>query len=153
MERPNHIPNVVGQALAWLDNMKLPYRYCAESDLWELTYKGYYVLIPNDVEEDELGFIAPAMTHGDNEDTYRMVFDLAVKVTEGKLPECDVQYVGQGLCQVSQWWKLSGRRQKLFKYRFIEKLNEIHEVQLKFWFTLSLAYDALFNPSEDAIDD
>lgn len=37
---PKNIPLTVGQALAWLDKMKIAYRYVPDADLWEFVYDG-----------------------------------------------------------------------------------------------------------------
>ncbi len=42
---PKHIPSIVGQALAWLDKMKIAYRYVPDADLWEFVYDGLYLLM------------------------------------------------------------------------------------------------------------
>ena len=42
--KPNHIPLTVGQALVWLDKMKIAYRYIPESELWVFVYADGMVL-------------------------------------------------------------------------------------------------------------
>lgn len=36
--KPTHIPNIVSQALNWLDKMGIIYRYVPEAQLWEFVY-------------------------------------------------------------------------------------------------------------------
>lgn len=55
---PKYIPSTVGQALAWLDKMKIAYRYIPESELWEFVYDGLYMLLMNDYEDNEFGLYA-----------------------------------------------------------------------------------------------
>ena len=46
MTKPKHIPSIVGQALAWLDKMKIAYRYVPDADLWEFVYWKRRVCLP-----------------------------------------------------------------------------------------------------------
>lgn len=150
---PNDIPVIVGQAIDWVKKMGLPCRYLKDGDWWEIFYKKTYILIPNDVEDNEIGFITCAIAKGEpDEEICKMVFDFAVTTSKDELKDCDVMYIANGLCQVSQWWQTGGRL-KLYKCRLIEKLDELLKMQQTFWIHLSLAYDALFNPPKEILDE
>lgn len=154
MERkdtPDKIPALVGQALEWIRKMGLPCRYLKDDDWWEILYKNVYVLIPNYVADDEIGFITCALAKGQPDDEVcRMVYDFAMKTSEGELSDCEVDYIENGLCQVSQWWLLKGR-QKLYKYRLKEKLDELLKRQWTLMIHLYMAYEALFNPPAEVL--
>lgn len=66
---PKNIPLTVGQALTWLDKMKIAYRYVPDADLWEFVYDGLYLLLMNECKDNELGIYAPIfITDSDDEE-------------------------------------------------------------------------------------
>lgn len=109
--KPNHIPSIVGQALAWLDKMKIAYRYVPDADLWEFVYDGLYMLLMNDCNDSEFGLYAPmVITDTDDEEIRKMVYECSVPSIEQELSSnCDFGYHSEGLCHVSQWWGIPSK--------------------------------------------
>lgn len=153
--RPKHIPVVIGQALAWLDKMKIEYRYIPEAELWEFLYNSLYLLLMNDCEEDEFGIYAPVLiTDSDDEEICKMVYECSLPTIEMKLTDnCDFGYHGEGLCHIAQWWGYKSAKPRLTKELFVEKLKEMHEYQLKLHFILHCTYECMFNPPREVIED
>lgn len=131
--KPNHIHSIVGQALAWLDKMKIAYRYVPDADLWEFVYDGLYMLLMNDCNDSEFGLYAPmVITDTDDEEIRKMVYECSVPSIEQELSSnCDFGYYGDGLCHVAQWWGIQSKNPRLTKKVFVEKLKEMHDFQVK----------------------
>lgn len=146
--KPENIPDIVGQALVWLDKMKISYRYVPESRLWEFVYDGLYMLLINDCEDDELCLYAPMMiTDTDDEEIRQMVYDCSVPMFEHEFSSnCDYGYDGDGVCHLSQCWGFRGEKPRLLKKIFVEKLRELHDYQIKTHFILKCTYEGMFNP-------
>lgn len=58
--------SLLSQALAWLDNMHIPYSDDCPPDFWSFEYKGLDIHLPKDCEYNELGlygmdFIQPEL--------------------------------------------------------------------------------------------
>lgn len=153
--KPNHIPSTVGQALAWLDKMKIAYRYIPESELWEFVYDGLYMLLMNDCKDNEFGLYAPVLiTDTDDEEIQKMVYDCSVPTIEQELsPNCDFGYHGEGLCHVAQWWGIQSKNPRLTKKFFVEKLKEMHDFQIKLHFILHCTYEGMFNPPAEVLQE
>ena len=152
---PKHIPNVVKQALTWLDKMKIAYRYIPESELWEFVYDGLYMLLMNDCKDNEFGLYAPVLiTASDDEEIQNMVYDCSVPSIEQELSSnCDFGYHGEGLCHIAQWWGIQSNNPRLTKKVFIEKLKEMHEYQIKMYFIFHCTYEGMFNPPQEVLRD
>ena len=148
-----HIPNVVKQALAWLDKMRIAYRYLPESELWEFIYDGLYMLLMNDCKDNEFGLYAPVLiTDSDDEEIQKMVYDCSVPSIEQEFSaNCDFGYHGEGLCHVAQWWGIQSNSPRLTKKVFMEKLKEMHEYQIKMYFILHCTYEGMFNPPPEVL--
>lgn len=133
MTKPNHIPLIVGQALTWLNKMKIAYRYVPDADLWEFVYDGLYMLLMNECEDNEFGLYAPmVITDTDDEEIRKMVYECSVPSIEQELSSnCDFGYHGEGLCHVAQWWGIQSKNPRLTKKVFVEKLKEMHDFQVK----------------------
>ena len=153
--KPNHIPSTVGQALAWLDNMKIAYRYIPESELWEFVYDGLYMLLMNECEDNEFGLYAPVLiTDSDDKEIQKMVYDCSVPTIEQELsPNCDFGYHGEGLCHVAQWWGIQSENPRLTKKVFVEKLKEMHDFQINLHFILHCTYEGKFNPPAEVLQE
>lgn len=151
--KPTHIPNIVEQALAWLDKMKIAYRYLPESELWEFIYDGLYVLLMNDCNDNEFGLYAPVLiTDSDDEEIQKMVYDCSVpSIKQEFSANCDFGYHGEGLCHVAQWWGIQSNSPRLTKKFFMEKLKEMHEYQIKLYFILHCTYEGMFNPPPEVL--
>lgn len=153
--KSTHIPNIVGQALAWLDKTKIAYRYIPESELWEFVYDGLYMLLMNDCKDNEFGLYAPVLiTDSDDEEIQKMVYDCSVPSIEQEFSaNCDFGYHGEGLCHVAQWWGIQSNSPRLTKKVFMEKLKEMHEYQIKLYFILHCTYECMFNPPQEVLKD
>lgn len=151
--KPTHIPNIVGQALAWLKKMKIAYRYIPESELWEFVYDGLYMLLLNDCKDNEFGLYVPVLiTDSDDEEIQKMVYDCSVPSIEQELSSnCDFGYHSNGLCHVAQWWGIQSNNPKLTKEVFMEKLKEMHEYQITMLFILHCTYEGMFNPPPEVL--
>lgn len=154
-DKPDYIPNTVGQALAWLDKMKIAYRYIPDAKLWEFTFDGLYLLLMNDCEEDEFGIYAPVLiTDSDDEKICKIVYECSLPTIEMELSDnCDFCYHGEGLCHVAQWWGYKSTKPRLTKKVFVEKLKEMHEYQLKLHFILHCTYKFMFNPPREIMEE
>ena len=152
---PNHIPNVVKQALTWLDKMEIEYRFIPEAQLWEFIYDGLYLLLMNDCENNEFGIYAPMLiTDDDDEEIQKMVYECSMPIIEMEFSSnCEVGYDGEGLCHISQWWGIQSPKPRLTKKIFMEKLGEMHELQLKFHFILHCTYEGMFNPPRKVMEE
>lgn len=152
---PKHIPSTVGQALAWLDKMKIAYRYVPDADLWEFVYGGLYLLLMNDCKDNEFGIYAPMLiTDSDDSEIQKMVYECSVPTIEIELSSnCDFGYDGDGLCHIAQWWGIQSERPRLTKKVFMEKLKETHEYQQKLHFILHCTYECMFNPPEEVMSE
>lgn len=146
---------VVGQALAWLDKLNIPYRYAPEANLWEIVYEGRYLLLINDSEDNEMGIMAPVyISESDDERIQDMVYECSVPILESELsPDCDFCYHGNGLCRVSQWWVSRREQPRLTKKFFSEKLKEMHDTQLRFGLILRCVYEAMFNTPREKVEE
>ena len=81
--KPEQITSTVGQALAWLDKMKIAYRYVENADLWEFVYNGLYLLLMNDCKDNEFGIYAPMLiTDSDDAEIQKMVYECSVPSSE-----------------------------------------------------------------------
>lgn len=145
---PEYIPNIVGQALTWLDKMKIAYRYVPEAQLWEFVYDGLYMLLMNECEADELCLYAPMLiTDTDDKEIRQMVYDCSTGVFELEFSDkCDYAYDGDGVCHLAQCWGFRGVKPRLLKKVFVEKLMEMHEYQIQMHFILQCTYEGMFNP-------
>ncbi len=152
---PKYIPSTVGQALAWLDKMKIAYRYIPESELWEFVYDGLYMLLMNECEDNEFGLYAPVLiTDSDDMEIQKMVYDCSVPTIEQELsPNCNFGYHGEGLCHVAQWWVIQSKNPRLTKKVFVEKLKEMHDFQIKLHFILHCTYEGMFNPPAEVLQE
>lgn len=150
--------SLLSQALAWLDNMHIPYSDDCPPDFWSFEYKGLDIHLPKDCEYNELGlygmdFIQPEYDDKD-ESTYKLIFDFAEQFAKDTfLKNGDVEYCSEGLYLVYSWWGVRGNRNKLFKYRFVEMLETIHKLQIEFHYALKGAEQALFYPPQEVMDD
>lgn len=151
---PEHIPNIVGQALAWLDKMKIAYRYIPDAKLWEFTYDGLYLLLMNDCEDNEFGIYAPMLiTDTDDEEICKMVYECSLPTIEMELSQnCDFGYHGEELCHIAQWWGINSSKPRLTKKAFVAKLKEMHEYQLKLHFILHCTYEGMFTPPREVME-
>lgn len=152
---PDHTPIIVGQALAWLTKMGIAYRYVPNAQSWEFIYDGLYLLIANECEANELGIYAPMLiTDSDDEEIQRMVYEWSLPVIENEFSSnCDFGYNGEGLCHGCQWLGIRGQKPHLTKKTFVEKLNEMHELQLKLHFILQCTYEFMFNPPPEVMNE
>lgn len=150
---PKNIPLTVGQALTWLDKMKIAYRYVPDADLWEFVYDGLYLLLMNECKDNELGIYAPIfITDSDDEEIQKMVYECSVPTIEMELSSnCDFGYDGNGLCHISQWWKTQSEKPHLTRKVFVAKLTEMHNQQLKLHFILHCTHECMFNPPEEVM--
>lgn len=159
MKQDEHIPCIVNQALAWLDNMNIEYQYFEDGDFWNFRYKGLTIDLLNSVEDNILAIYAPCILFNENYDTIeddgicQMTYDMAVRMAKDDNLDCDLDYYGNGLAMVSQWWEFAGSRKKLYKYKFIEHLKIISDLQKKFQFLLDLSYNAMFNPPKEVMEE
>lgn len=153
--KPNHIPLIVGQALVWLNKMKIAYRYVPDADLWEFVYDGLYMLLMNECEDNEFGLYAPmVITDTDDEEIRKMVYECSVPSIEQELSSnCDFGYHGEGLCHVAQWWGIQSKNPRLTKKVFVEKLKEMHDFQVKLHFILHCTYEGMFNPPAEVMQE
>lgn len=153
--KPNHIPSIVGQALAWLDKMKIAYGYVPDADLWEFVYDGLYMLLMNDCNDSEFWLYAPmVITDTDDEEIRKMVYECSVPSIEHELSSnCDFGYHGDGLCHVAQWWGIQSKNPRLTKKVFVEKLKEMHDFQVKLHFILHCTYEGMFNPPAEVMQE
>ena len=151
--KPEQIPSTVGQALAWLDKMKIAYRYVENADLWEFVYNGLYLLLMNDCKDNEFGIYAPMLiTDSDDAEIQKMVYECSVPSIEQELSsDCDFGYDGDGLCHVAKWWGIQSEKPRLTKKVFVEKLKEMHDQQLKLHFILHCTHECMFNPPEEVM--
>jgi len=113
-------------------------------------------LIPNDCEDREIGFQAPDfIDDDDDEEIQKMVFDFAVTLVENEpdFENADIVYCDKGLGYISKWYGMRNERYKprLFKKRFVEMLEDIHDLQIKFLMATKLANEALFNPPAEVL--
>lgn len=147
-DKPQYVPNIVGQALARLDKMKIAYRYVPEALLWEFVYDGLYMLLINECEDDELCFYAPMfITDSDDEEIRKMVYDCSTSIFEMEFSDkCAYSYDGDGLCHLCQCWDFRDAKPRLLKKIFVEKLKEMHDCQIKMHFILKCTYESMFNP-------
>lgn len=147
-DKPVNIPNIVGQALALLDKMKIAYRYVPEAQLWEFVYDGLYLLLMNECEDDELCLYAPMfITDTDNEEIRKMIYECSTGMLEMELStNCDYGYDGDGVCHIAQWWGIQSKNPRLTRKVFEEKIKEMHEYQIKMHFILRCTYEGMFNP-------
>lgn len=154
-KRPDKTPTLVGQALHWLDSMKIPYTYCKEADMWQFNYDNAFISIPNGIEDREIGFITIAYYEDEDEEIQKMVFDFAVMLVkdEPDFKNAEISYMSEGFGNISTWYGISNPKYKprLFKKKFIEFLDEISKLQLKFCLMCDVAYEALFNPPAEVI--
>ena len=154
-ERPDKTPTLVCQALHWLDKMKIPYSYCKEANMWQFKYDNAFISIPNDIEDREIGFITIAYYEDEDEEIQKMVFDFAVMLVkdEPDFKNAEISYMSEGFGNISTWYGISNPKYKprLFKKKFIEFLDEISKLQLKFCLMCDVAYEALFNPPAEVI--
>lgn len=153
--KPKHIPSTVGQALAWLDKMKIAYRYISDAELWEFVYDGLYLLLMNDCKDNEFGIYAPILiTDTVDEEIQKMVYECSVPTIETELSSnCDFGYNDDGLCHVAQWWGCQCDNPRLTRKVFEEKLKEMHDYQLKLHFILHCTYEGMFNPPSEVMED
>lgn len=149
--KPEYIPDIVSQALAWLDKMKIAYRYVPEARLWEFVYDGLYMLLINECEDDELFLFAPMfITDTDDEEMRQMVYDCSISTFEIEFSDnCVYSYDGDGVCHLAQCWGFRGKKPRLLKKIFIEKLKEMHEYQIKMHLILQCTYEGMFNPPQE----
>lgn len=154
---PEMIPALVSRALHWLDQLKVDYRYCREAEMWEVDYKNLYILIPNYCDDREIGYVAPVYIDDDDSEIQKMVFDFAVQLVnkEPEFENADLFYNGNGIGHVAKWYGIVNDRYKprLFKKKFIEMLDDIHSLQVKFQFMTDVAYEALFNPPVEVLQE
>ena len=159
MERDEHIPQIVNQALAWLDNMNIEYQYFEDGDFWNFRYKGLTIDLINSVDDNILAIYAPCLVLDENYDIIeddkicRMTYDMALRMAKDDKLDCDLDYYGNGLAMVSQWWEFTRPRKKLYKYKFIEHLKIISDLHNKFQFLLDLSYNAMFNPPKEVVEE
>lgn len=159
MERDEHIPEIVNQALAWLDNMNIEYQYFEDGDFWNFRYKGLTIDLINSVDDNILAIYAPCLVLDENYDIVeddkicRMTYDMALRMAKDDKLDCDLDYYGNGLAMVSQWWEFTSPRKMLYKYKFIEHLKIISDLHNKFQFLLDLSYNAMFNPPKEVMEE
>lgn len=156
-ERPDKIPALVGQALHWLDTMKVPYTFCKEPEMWQFSYKETLISIPNDIDDREIGFIAIVFYEDELKDVeiQKMVFDFAVMLVK-EAPDfanAEINYMSEGFGYISTWYGITNPKYKprFFKKKFIEFLDNICDLQLKFCLMCDAAYEALFNPPAEVL--
>lgn len=151
--QPDYIPNIVRQALAWLDRMKIAYRYIPEAHLWEFVYDGLYLLLMNDCKDDEFGIYAPTfITDSDDVEIQKMVYECSEPVIDMEFSSnCDIGYDGDGACHVAQWWGYKSEKPRFTRKVFVEKLKEMHDCQLKLYFILHCTYEGMFNPPKEVM--
>lgn len=152
---PKHIPNIVKQALAWLDRMKISYRYIPEAQLWEFVYDGLYLLLMNDCENNEFGIYAPMfITDDDDEEIRKMVYECSKPIIEMEFSDnCEVAYDGDGVCHLAQWWGFKCEKPRLTKKVFVEKLKEMHDCQLTLHLILHCTHEGMFNPPREVMEE
>lgn len=156
-ERPDKTPTLVGQALHWLDKMKIPYTYCKEADMWQFKYDNAFISIPNGIDDREIGFITIVCYEDElkDEEIQKMVFDFAVMLVkdEPDFKNAEISYMSEEFGNISTWYGISNPKYKprLFKKKLIEFLDEISKLQLKFCLMCDVAYEALFNPPAEVI--
>lgn len=156
-ETPDKIPTLVNCALHWLDTMKIPYKFCEEAKMWQFKYNNTFFNIPNDVDDREIGFITIVFYHDENEDEeiQKMVFDFAMMLVKDdpEFANVEINYMSDGFGNLSLWYGITNPKYKLrlFKKKFIEMLDHISNLQLKFCLMCDAAYEALFNPPAEVI--
>lgn len=152
-KKPKHIPIVVSQAIAWLDKMKIAYRYIPEAQLWEFVYDGLYMLLINECEDNEFGLYAPMLiTDTDDEEIRKTVYECSTGILEMEVSSnCDYGYDGDGICHIAQWWGIQSKNPRLTRKVFEEKLKEMHEYQIKMHFILQGTYESMFNPPSEVM--
>ncbi len=155
MTLPDYTPNIVRQALDWLDRMKISYRYIPDAQLWEFVYDGLYLLLMNDCADDELVIYAPMIiTDSEDEEICKMVYECSESVIEMEFSSnCDCGYDGDGVCHIAQWWGFKCEKPRLTKKVFVEKLKEMHDCQLKLHFILHCTYEGMFNPPREVMEE
>lgn len=153
--KPEYTPSTVRQALAWLDKLNISYHYVPEAHLWEFIYDGLYLLLLNDCKDNEFGIYAPMLiTETDDEEICKIVCDVTFPMCEKEFsPDCNIGYDGNGMCHIAQGWFIESKRPHLTKKTFVEKLNEMHDYQLKLHFALQLTYEGMFNPPREVMEE
>ncbi len=155
MEKENNhiIPSVVRQALVWLDRMSIPYSKLETGDLWEFEYDGNNVFLFNEVENDVLALYTAAFVPGDDEETRKLVFDFSIGFMTDDLRDCEVEYLSDGLAQVSQWWKINSPKNhpQLYKPHFIRLLRNLNDRQIKLSIGFQMGFESLFHVPMDLI--
>ena len=116
--------------------------------MWEIHYKRHFILMPNFVGEDEIGFLYPVFINGEDPDIRKMVYEFALSLIEEDYDECDISLIDDELCQISQLWTNSDRK-NLYKYQFLEILNQILRIGEYFELLLFESYEMLFNPPQE----
>ena len=127
--KPNHIPPLVEQALAWLEKMNIAYCYIPESEFWEFKYDGLYMFIVNAPDGNFLEICAP------------------VFITDSS----HYGYDGHGMCHILQLISPQNPKSRLTKTFFVGKLKEIHELQFKLHDILHCTYEGMFNPPAEVM--
>lgn len=156
-ETPDKIPMLVKSALHWLDSMKIQHTFCKEAASWQFKYNNTFINIPNDVDDREIGFITIVFYHDENEDEeiQKMVFDFAKMLVKDnpEFANVEINYMSEGFGDLSLWYGITNPKYKprLFKKKFIEMLDHLSDLQLKFCLMCDVAYEALFNPPAEVI--
>lgn len=154
---PDKIPILVSQALHWLDTMKIPYTFCEDAKMWQFNYNGIFISIPNDIDDREIGLISIVCYEDESNDQeiQKMVFDFAVMLVkdDSDFANVEINYMSEGFGNLSLWYGIKNPKNKsrLFKKKFIEILDRISKLQLKFCLMCDAAYEALFNPPAEVL--
>ena len=145
-------PRILYSALIWLDKMNIPHCFLKESNVWEIHYKGHYILMPNFTEDDEIALIYPVFIKGEDKEIQDMVYEFALSIQGEELRECNIDKIDNDLCQVSQLWKFHGVR-KIYKYQLVDILNRIVKCGEYFELSLQESYEMLFNPPPEVLEE
>lgn len=151
--KPNHIPPLVEQALAWLEKMNIAYCYIPESEFWEFKYDGLYMFIVNAPDGNFLEICAPVfITDSDDVEIQDMVYECSEPVIEMEFSSMShYGYDGHGMCHILQLISPQNPKSRLTKTFFVGKLKEIHELQFKLHDILHCTYEGMFNPPAEVM--
>lgn len=151
-------PTLLSQALAWLDNMRIPYQDKAPEGFYSFEYKGFDIHLTKDCEDNQLGFYGMVFILPEDDDkdesTYTLIYKFAEQFAKDTfLKDGEVEYCSDGLCLVYNWWEMNGSSNKLYKHNFVEMLESIRQLQIDFHLALKGAEQTLFYPPKEVMEE
>ena len=151
-------PTLLSQALAWLDNMRIPYQDKAPEGFYTFEYKGFDIHLTKDCEDNQLGFYGMVFILPEDDDkdesTYSLIYKFAERFAKDTfLKDGEVEYCSDGLCLVYNWWEMNGSSNKLYKHNFVEMLESIRRLQIDFHLALKGAEQTLFYPPKEVMEE